>query len=208
VLAQHSPRFFSWVFVTVLTYTLPIVLAAGVEMYLLDRASAREPVEGADYASVAILTFIGAAGLAFFALLSYKFVMVRIVAPTPDASIAVWRLLPWSLPPAMIATVFLVMAGREPRLPRGVEAAVDAVTHGTAAALASTLAMFLSAMAGQGSSSMPDGMLLWIAPITAAAIGGSIGGVLCTTCRHRLHTPQAPAAQAPAPGTLQPAGAF
>jgi hypothetical protein len=175
-------------------------------MYLLDRASAREPVEGADYASVAILTFIGAAGLAFFALLSYKFVMVRIVAPPQEAgaaAIAVWRLLPWALPPATIATVFLVMAAREPRLPRSVEAALDAATHGAAAALASTLAMFLSAMAGQGSSSMPDGMLLWIAPITAAAIGASIGGVLCTTCRHRLHGPVAPAAPAPAaPGPI------
>ena len=128
--------------------------------------------------------------------------MVRIVAPTPDASIAVWKLLPWSLPPAMIATVFLAMAGREPRLPRGVEATVDAVTHGAAAALGSSLAMFLCAMSGQGSS-MPDGMLLWIAPITAASIGASIGGVLCTTCRHRLHTPQAPAASAPAaPGAV------
>jgi hypothetical protein len=48
VIITMTPFFFAWIFVTVATYTLPIVLAAGVEMYLLDRISAKEPLEGSD----------------------------------------------------------------------------------------------------------------------------------------------------------------
>jgi hypothetical protein len=186
VVVTMTPFFFSWIFVTVATYTLPIVLAAGVEMYLLDRISAKDPLEGSDYAAIAIFTFIGSVGLSLFSLLVYNFVMVKIVAPDPTKVIQLWRILPWALPPAVISTLFLVLAGREPHFSNSVELALDTVAHGIAAALAATCALFLSYAAGNRFESLPDGFPIFLAPISAGVIGASLGLVLCAACRRRM----------------------
>lgn len=181
-----TPFFFAWIFVTVATYTLPIVLAAGVEMYLLDRISAKDPLEGSDYAAIAILTFVGSVGLSLFSLLVYNFVMVKIVAPDPTKVIQLWRILPWALPPAVISTLFLILAGRQTHFVNSIELSLDALAHGSAAALAATVALFLSYAAGNRFEALPEGFPLFLAPISAGAIGAALGLVLCAACRRRI----------------------
>jgi hypothetical protein len=194
LVAAYSPMFFSWIFVTVVTYSLPLVLAAGVEMYLLDRASAGDRVDGADYAAIAILTFAGAAGLSFFALLAWNFIKLKLAAAGASSVVQLWQILPWSLPPATVATVFLVMAGRETGAGSAVDLALDALVHGSAAAFASLVALLLAILAGSTFSHLPAGIMPYLAPMTATGIGATIGAVLCATCRRRLGT------LVPAPG--------
>src|SRR5262249_11717446 len=100
-LPKYSPMFLSWVFVTVMMYLLPLVLAAGVVMYLLDRRSADDILDSADYSAAALLTFVGAAGLTLLVLLSYRIVLAAAVSPVTDATgqivpaIQIMRILPW-----------------------------------------------------------------------------------------------------------------
>jgi hypothetical protein len=188
IVAEFSPTFFSWVLVTVVTYSLPIVLAAGVEMYLLDRATAGDPVDGADYAAISILTFLGAAGLSFFALLAWNFIKLKLAGHGPGALVQLWQILPWSLPPATVATVFLIMAGRETGAGRAVDLGLDALVHGSAAAFASLVALLLAMLAGSTFQHLPPGIMPYLAPMTATGIGATIGAVLCATCRRKLGT--------------------
>jgi hypothetical protein len=203
LLSQYSVTIFSWVLITVIAYGLPIILAAGVEMYVLDRYSSGEPLDAADYAAVAILTFVGAAGLSFFSLLTYSFVMLKIAtagtAGLGVQSIQLWHIVPWALPPAVLATAFLIMAGRTPNSGRARELTIDALVHGGLAAVVSLLAVFLSMLAGNDFASLPSGLILYLAPTTAGAIGASIGLVLCGTCRQQLHPRGVPAVQVIAP---------
>jgi hypothetical protein len=186
IVLDMTPFFFKWIFVAVSTYTLPIVLAAGVEMYLLDRMSAKDPLEGSDYAAIAILTFIGSVGLSLMSLLVYNFVMVKIVAPDPTKAIQLWRILPWALPPAIVSTLFLILAGRKTRFDDRIELAFDAMVHGGAAALAATGALFLSYAAGNRFGGLPEGFVNFLAPISIGVIGAALGAVLCAACRRRI----------------------
>ena len=86
--------------------------------------------------------------------------------------------------------------------------AVDALTHGTGAAAASTCAMFLGMLAGDTFAVMPPGMMAYLAPISAGVIGASIGAVLCANTRQRVcvvASARAPDATAMPFGTLAPA---
>jgi hypothetical protein len=94
-------------------------------------------------------------------------------------------LIPWSLPAATVATLFLFMSTRTWCLGKWSGMAVDAIVHGCGAATASSCALFLATLAG-AVSSMPPGMMPYLAPISAGTIGASIGAVLCANTRQRV----------------------
>ena len=162
----------------------PLLLSAGIAMYLLDREAAGQTVEVTDHIAAAIVTFVGAAGLAFIILLANAFLQV---VGTADAHIYPAHILPWSLPSAAVATVFMLMSRRPQFSSRFLDPLIDAVAHGTAAAAASWLALFYLGLAG-ARGNLDDhfpGLFDYLAPISGFCVGGSIGFVLCATCRRR-----------------------
>jgi hypothetical protein len=173
-----------WPLTTVCVYLLPIVLSAGMVMYKLDKRSWDQAQDFTTGFTGGVMVFLGSAGLAFLSILAYSVLMVA----TGNRAIADFRILPlipWSLPAATVATLFLFMSTRTWCLGKWRGMAVDALVHGSGAAAASSCALFLATLAG-AVSSMPPGMMLYLAPISAGTIGASIGAVLCANTRQRV----------------------
>ncbi|HVM85024.1 MAG TPA: hypothetical protein VMW18_14130 [Candidatus Binatia bacterium] len=206
-LAQYKYYFLSmpmltWPLITVCAYLLPIVLAAGMVMYKLDKRSWDQVPDFTSGFAGGLMVFVGSAGLAFLAVLAYSVYMVA-VGYKPIADFQILTLVPWSLPAATVATLFLFMSTRTWCLGKWSGIVVDAIVHGCGAAAASECALFLAGLAGEHYEKMqPDGIMPYLAPISAFVIGASIGAVLCANTRQRVH--KVGAAQA---GGAAPAGA-
>jgi hypothetical protein len=173
-----------WPLTTVCVYLLPIVLSAGMVMYKLDEKSWKHAPDFTTGFTSGVMVFLGSAGLAFLAILAYSVLMVA----TGNRNITDFRILPlipWSLPAATVATLFLFMSTRTWCLSRWSGMAVDAIVHGVGAAAASACALFLATLAG-AVFTMPAGMMPYLAPISAGTIGASIGAVLCASTRRKV----------------------
>lgn len=195
IISENIFRIMSWALPTMVMYILPVVFAAGVSMFLFDRALAR-PVgdpdaSGADWsdkATAVILTFLGSFGLAFFAALAWVSVTQALSQQT--GPVMALQILPWGLPPAAVASVFVIMSTRRWEKPtlsgrqRFSEATLYVACHAAAAAVASGFALMLAYAAGMVVSGFPTGMVNVMAPTIAACVGGSIGWVLSDTRWH------------------------
>jgi hypothetical protein len=175
----------TWPLTTVCFYLLPIVLSAGMVMYKLDKRSWENAQDFTTGFTSGVMVFLGSAGLAFLTILAYAVGMVAI-AHAGAAEFRILPLLPWSLPAATVATLFLFMSTRTWCLGKWSGMAVDALTHGIGAAAASSCALFLGWLAGDTFQVMPAGMMPFLAPISAGVIGASIGAVLCANTRQRV----------------------
>jgi hypothetical protein len=192
--------YLTWPFATVIVYLLPIVLSAGAVMYRLDRRSWDQAQDFTDRFTSGVMVFIGSAGLAFLAILAYVVALATINAKIYGTSveIAVLPLLPWSLPAATVATLFLFNSTRNWGLGKWSGMAIDTAMHGAGAALASECAFLLGTLLGDKFELMPEpGMMQFLAPISAGVVGASIGAVLCANTRQ--HVCKVTAAHATAP---------
>jgi hypothetical protein len=191
ILGQNLGLFFAWGALADLTYILPLVLAAGIEMYLLDQAVQNSNIRGIDRAAAALLNFLGAAGLAFVSMLAWSYLRASLVPPEiaaanpAAATVDPFRILPWVRPAATVSTIFLLMAAR-----RGAGgwagAAIDGLVHGIGAAAASGIALVLFELHYDFGGVFPNGLMAFVAPITAGLVGFSIGIVVCFTARQQV----------------------
>lgn len=218
--------YITWPLATVIVYLLPVVLSAGAVMYRLDRRAWEQTQDFTDRFTSGVMVFIGSAGLAFLSILAYSVTLAAIgnatsdpqsalgfgtspvIGPRAGAPIPILTLLPWCLPPATVATLFLFNSTRSWGLGKWSGAAIDAAMHGGGAALASACAYLLGTLLGDRFYALPEaGMMTFLAPISAFMVGAGIGAVLCATTRQRVC--KATAAHAPRPqmplGALVPA---
>jgi hypothetical protein len=194
ILKQHLGKFFSWGILADVTYTLPLILAAGVEMYLLDQRAQNTNIAGIDRAAGALLNFLGAAGLAFVSMLAWSYVRMRLF-PNLDplrgtsaaGSVDPLRILPWVLPAATVSTIFLLRAA-QPAVGGWTTALTDGFFHGVGAAAASYVSLQLFALSGYTFRDLPDGLMTYVSLITPGLIGFSIGGIICYTTRRQVHS--------------------
>jgi hypothetical protein len=213
LLNEHRSMFLTWPFITwpfatVIVYLLPIVLSAGAVMYKLDRRSWDQAQDFTDRFASGVMVFVGSAGLAFLAVLAYSVAMASINGKIYGTSIevAVLPLVPWSLPAATVATLFLFNSTRKWGLGKWSGMVIDAATHGVGAALASECAFLLGGMLGDKFELIKEpGLMQFLAPISAGVVGASIGAVLCANTRQ--HVCKVTAAHATAP-QFAPAGAL
>ena len=194
-MSDNTDLFISWVFIRMLAYGLPIIYSAGVVLYLLDRRSSGEALEFSDQFTAAALTFISCAGIAFLTMLTYNVVLT--VLGLRLGTLHPLQILPWSLPSATLATVFLIMSSRETIGESG--KLVDAAVYGAATALASIVAVLLAMRAGATFDRLPHNMVFFLAPITASVIGASTGTILGIVTRPKI---RAIHAWATAPSTV------
>jgi hypothetical protein len=187
ILGEHSWRFLLWGAISDVVYLLPLLLAVGVAMYLVDRTLMNDASRSVERLAIHILTFAGAAGLALFILLGWSFVLLQVTASATTAAdqptVEIGRILPWVLPPALLATLFLSLSDRKPLASRTLDVLLDVTVCGGAAAAASALALAFTVAQGYGYAKLPPGFMWYLAPITAAMIGVTIGAIVCLTVR-------------------------
>jgi hypothetical protein len=181
LLQKGTPIFLGWTVSTVLLYTLPITLAAGAAMYVLDRAAANIPTNPTDNLTAAVLTFVGSAILALFVLLAYG------VATHLFDKMQWTELLPWVIPPALVAAMFMWMSinPRNLQLEHS-ETGRYIVAHSLVAILGSLVAFALWDFSGgkidaTQMGNLPADLFPYFIVIAAGCIGGSIGWVLSGT---------------------------
>lgn len=104
---QFSLEIFRWGFWTFILYALPITVAAGAAMYHLDQAMAGVPLTRIDYIFGALLTFISSAMLCTFVNLALGIFIPKISGGNPQPIV---NLLPWVIPPALVATAFMLVS--------------------------------------------------------------------------------------------------
>lgn len=181
LLKEGTPIFFAWTIATVSLYILPIALAAGAAMYVLDRMAANIPTNPTDKLTAAVLTFMGSTVLALFVLLAYG------VATHMFSRIQWTDLLPWVLPPACVAATFMWLSINPDnlKLDRS-ETVLYMVSHSAVAMTSSLIAFALwNFIGGKADPAMmnnlPPGLFIYFVVIAAGCIGASIGWVLSGT---------------------------
>jgi len=197
--------YITWPLATVIVYLLPIVLSAGAVMYRLDRRAWDQAQDFTDRFTSGVMVFIGSAGLAFIAILFYTVTLTAMgnafidprtmlgygTSPVTGlhaaAPVPILTMLPWCLPPATVATLFLFNSTRSWGLGKWSGMAIDAAMHGAGAAIASECAFLLGMLLGDRFYALPEaGMMQFLAPISAGLVGASIGAVLCANTRQHV----------------------
>ena len=193
ILAEHLGEFVSWGVLADITYTLPLILAAGIEMYLIDQRTQTADVSGVDRAAGALLNFLGGAGLAFVSMLAWSYMRASLfpsldpLRGTPAAgSVDPLRVLFWVLPAATVSTIFLLRAATI-AVQGWTSVATDSLVHGVGAAAASYVSLRLFTLSGYTFAHFPDGLMTYVSLITAGAIGLGIGAI-CYTARRQIRS--------------------
>jgi len=183
LLGGETPTFFLWSLSAILFYTLPLVFAAGATMYVLDRKQTAPDNDPTTTATSVVLTFLGSAAVALFILLPTAFLTQKIQAD--PRVIKFWELVPWVIPPAVIATTFMYLSST---WKLGISWISDTgayiLFHALAATVASMIAYLLwRAVGGSFASGVPEGLPLYLVPVTSATIGAGIGWALAKVRR-------------------------
>lgn len=182
-------------------FVLPITFAAGIQMYLLDRKQFGLTLEWQDLLLARVVTFLGA----FLVALLPALVMAAIYARFRNGgSVPIMHWLPWAIPPAAVATLFVIQSTFGLTSSKSVNGAIDFATHAAVAVVATMVAAWLSALAGfqpETALAVPSQSFLRIAVMTAALTGGTLGAVECAVSR-RCHFSEPRSV-----GTLAPAHA-
>ncbi len=176
-------------------FIAPLVFAAGAEMYMIDRTSFEDPPEWDERLMAVIQTFFGCLGTALLVTV----VLGVISAHFSDNQLELGAVLPWAIPPAVVALTFFVTSRIRVTWNRPSNAALDFLVHAAVAVAAGLLAQKLSLMAGLGYQGDAHLDLLIYAvtePLPIAVVIGLIGGVLgtlqCAISRDRPSLSPAP----------------
>jgi hypothetical protein len=163
-------------------FVLAIMFAAGVQMYLLDRRQFGQPLEWQDLALSRIVTFAGAFLVALLPALIVGAIRARF--GHYELSVMVW--LPWAIPPAAVATLFIALSSYPLTPHPTLNAAIDFLAHAAVGAAATVIAVRMSTLAGfnalQSFRVFPE-LFTQMAVMTAALAGGTLGCIECAVSR-------------------------
>lgn len=179
---DQAPRYLTWTLYAVPMFTLPLIFAAGVRMYLSDLAEfGEDTLEWEDRFAAGIVTFIGAYGLSCLPLL-----IAEAWRATPQSGVDLSKILPWGFAPAVFAVAFMIMsaqqlAGTASFLDRAMNAAVDVLAHAAPVALVSYGAAVYVA-----STAHPATDLAATAAITTGFIAALLGPIQCAISRRHI----------------------
>lgn len=168
-------------------FVLPLIFAAGVQMYLLDRQQLGNSLEWHELLLARVLTFCVAYGFALLPALIFAAIGAHIW-DGGSVKILVWA--PWAIPPAAAATLFVVLSTVNPTGSRSANAAVDFGAHAILAFGTSHLAMSLARAAGwvpDVSFELPTGTIAVVGPITAAFTAGALGALQGSVSRRTYY---------------------
>lgn len=176
-LAQ-APRYFTWVLYTVPMFTLPLIFAAGVRMYLTDLAEfGEDTLEWEDRLAAAIITFIGAYGLSCLPLL-----IAEAVTAATQTGVNLEKILPWGFAPAGFAVIFMFMSARQlagtaSLKARAINALIDIAAHAVpVAGFSYAAAAYLG---------MPASFAM-TAAFTSGFIAALLGPIQCAISRRHI----------------------
>lgn len=186
---DDASRLLGLAVLTVPMFTLPLVFAAGVRMYLSDRAAFEcHPLPWEETLLASFVTFVGAYGLSCLPQL-----VAAAVLTSADEGVDLSRVLPEGLAPAVFALIFMFMSSarlvtsrRHPRLRRITNATIDIVVHGVpVAAIALVMNLFMAAEPNQPPPLNHDAVV--IPTIMALFIAGVLAPIECSISRRYIH---------------------
>jgi hypothetical protein len=161
-------------------FMLPLLFAAGVQMYLLDRKAQKNAPEWHERFLARVLTFSGSYCLSFLPALAFAAIVTR------GNTVMILRWLPWAIPPAAVATLFIIQSMWRLTAVGWLNAIVDFTTHGILAFLTTLVALKLSEAAGLEPEVffvLPSDTFDFVAEITAIITGGTLGALQCGVSR-------------------------
>jgi hypothetical protein len=161
-------------------FILPLLFAAGVQMYLLDRRGQGDPLEWHERLLARVFTFGGSFSLSFLPALAIAAIGAR------GGTVMILRWLPWAIPPAAVATLFVVQSMWRLTEIGWLNAVVDFLTHATTALLTTWVALNLSKAAGiepEAFFGLPADTFDFVAEVTAVVTGGTLGALQCGVSR-------------------------
>ena len=187
---DDAARLLGLTVLTVPMFTLPLVFAAGVRMYLSDRAAFNgRSMPWEETLLAYFVTFVGAYGLSCLPQL-----LAAAALASPEAGVDLTRVLPEGLAPAVFALIFMFMSSTQPvpaeghsrRVRRVTNAAIDIVVHGVPVALL-TLVMNLF-LAAEGDRLPPLTATEVVVPtVMALFIAGVLAPIECSISRRHVH---------------------
>ena len=163
-------------------FVLSIMFAAGVQMYLLDRRQFGQTLEWQDVTLSRIVTFVGAFLVALLPCLLVG--AVRAWLRSEELSVMVW--LPWAIPPAAVATLFIILSSFALTPWTTLNTAIDFIAHAAVAAVTTMAAVHMSTLAGFDpliSFRVFPQLFSLMAVMTAALAGGTLGCIECAVSR-------------------------
>lgn len=172
-------------------FVIPLIFAAGAEMYNIDRAAFGERQEWDERLFGIVLTFIGCLGSALLVAL----ILGVIAAGLYDVTIAVGPLLPWGLPPAAVALTFFLMSYTRIGDSRWLNVGVDFGVHAGVAVAAAMVAQNLLPWTGlEYQRDVHLDFLIYAITeplpiaIMAGLVGGTLGALQCAISRGTVAT--------------------
>lgn len=176
-LVENTGLFLFWAGFTVLIYLPPLAVAAGAAMYFLDRRLIGHPDTPIERVIGAVFTFASTALLSFFVLLPYGVLIRPLIGRLP---MEIYQLAAWALPPAALATAFLLLSIM-PRTGARMERLLYVLVLSGVAALASTLVANLTGPLADELGTLPIDSFYFLAFFAPLGLGASLGWLLSYT---------------------------
>ena len=187
---------------TVPMFTLPLVFAAGVRMYLSDRAAFNgRCVPWEETLLAYFVTFVGAYGLSCLPQL-----LAAAALASPEAGVDLTRVLPEGLAPAVFALIFMFMSsiqlvaaeGHSKLGRRAASATIDIVVHGVPVALVTLVMNLFLGADGDQPPQLTAGEVI-VPTVMALFIAGVLAPIECSISRRHVQAGRPGACDGDAP---------
>ena len=173
-------------------FVVPLIFAAGAQMYIIDRTNFRDELEWDEKVVAIAQTFVGCLGSALLITMILGVLVTRFYARTFE----VIPILPWAIPSAVVALTFFLTSRERATWSRAANLPLDFLLHAGVAVVAALVAQKLSIWAGLRYQGLPVVDLLIYAitepipiALVAALIGGSLGAFQCAISREVREVP-------------------
>ena len=177
-----------WIPYSALILVPPFIIAAGVQLYFLDRKQLDDiEIPWEDKVVATIGLFIGTFGVGILAPLAGKATYGRI-----EGYDWLLQVLPYGLVPAMLAITFSVVATHCPTQSRAKNAALDFFVFALIAGLTVWFATWVATRFGlniaevSNSYEFNNKIAIKVFPLTAAVLAGAMGVIQCAISRHLI----------------------
>lgn len=180
-----------WTIYAVPMFMLPLIFAAGIKLYLVDRRRYRTELEGdkiplEDRFLALAVAFVGGLFLACIPTLMGLSVRLDASITSEQFKNTVTFALLWGIPPALFAVTFILRSSVQPHLNRWVSRISDFLYHAVPVLIVSLVLAWSNTRGSDTIQNLPTIQWLFMVCIISFLISGLLGAINCSISRNRL----------------------